>query len=140
MARGEKRLSNRLGDRLNCDLWLPVENTVGEGTPDIFMIWNGTGAWCELKHVHAYPVRPATAIRFHRFTAIQAATIDEIGRLGLPSTVLVQVGADHYVFPHTAARMLRIGQPRYWWDQHCVGFWKNRLDYDQLRTLLFVAH
>jgi hypothetical protein len=109
----EARLGQRLGQKLGVDFWHRVENSVQEGTPDVFMINDGAGAWCELKHVHTYPKRPATPIRFHRFTVTQAAIIEEIGRLGVASTVLVQIGADHYVFPHTAARELRIGQPRY---------------------------
>ena len=132
----ETRLGKRLAEKLDLDIWHRVENSAMAGTPDVYYQHGQTVGWIELKHVKDFPARPTTPIRFHRFTSEQANTIHDFGFYGARSFVLAQVGIDHYLFNWDAARELRLGQPKHWWDAHCRAAWKTRCDYLQLRHIL----
>ena len=137
----ESNLSSRLTRRLkrhpHVNQWFQVENSVGAGTPDIYGETIFGPFWCELKHVHDYPARPTTPIRFHRYTDKQADRIRDIGKSGnVASWILIQVANDHWLFHWTKAHDLQLLQPRMWWEENKAVFWKASIDYDQLADML----
>ena len=135
---GEGALSKRLTTRMTMvESWHRVENSVGAGTPDVWYGMHGMGGWIELKQIHNYPKRIATPLKFKRYTVEQVGTIEQFGRSCGRSWVLVQVGADHYLFNWDRARDLWHGRPRPWWEANCRGMWKNRLNYEQLAKILY---
>lgn len=134
----EAALSRRLVAKLAPKLgfWHRVENKVHLGTPDVFYSANGHMGAVELKHIHEYPKRASTPLRFNHFTVEQVACIEGFGKGQIYSFVLVQVMTDHYLFEHDHARELQLAQPRIWWEKWARGIWKGRLDYDQLAAIL----
>ena len=135
----EANLSRRLVKKLapHLDFWHRVENSVADGTPDVFYVSStGMGA-VELKHIVHYPKRPATALRFKRFTIDQVNCIEAFGAEGNgKSWILVQVELDHYLFNWTMARSLQAGRPREWWETNCLIKFKRTVNYLQLANIL----
>lgn len=130
-----RRLVQKLAPRLV--LFERIENSAGVGTPDTYGENWHRAFWLELKHVHEYPKRPTTPIRFKRYTIEQARCIERLGKSGLVgSWILIQVEADHWLFDHTKAIELQKMQPREWWEMHAFRVWERRLDYDELAGLL----
>lgn len=134
----EAGLSRRLVQKLapKLDFWHRIENQVELGTPDVTYCNWGHGGWVELKHVSKYPAREATPIRFKRFTLEQVACIEAFGKGQHYSWLLVQVGADHYLFHWKVVRELQKCQPRRWWEENAYKIWTRRLDYHQLANIL----
>lgn len=135
----ETSLSKRLTLKMRARglTWDRIENSVETGTPDVFGIGRRWAFWCELKHLHDYPARPTTPIRWKRFTTEQARTIRDYGASGkVGSWILVQVASDHWLFDYTKAEELQREQPLIWWEANAFEVWRGRLDYDQLATIL----
>lgn len=80
------------GDRL-----LRVENVVEPGTADVWGMRTGRGFWCELKELDAFPVRPGTPVRFHRFTEAQAGFLTNVCLAGGAAWLLVQVKRERFL-------------------------------------------
>ena len=129
-----RRLTAKLAPKI--DFWHRVENKVHLGTPDVFYSANGHMGAVELKHLHTYPKRASTPLRFNHFTTDQVGCIEGFGKNNRFSFILVQVALDHYLFEHAFARELQLEQPRIWWERWARGIWRRRLDYDQLASIL----
>lgn len=130
-----RRLRNKLAPKLV--VWERIENSVGEGTPDVYGESERGAFWCELKHLHDYPARPTTAIRFKRYTKEQADKIEMLGESGkVGSWILIQVAGDHWLFHWSKAHELQKLQPLTWWEENAYCVWKGRLDYNELAKVL----
>lgn len=129
-----RRLVAKMGPKVH--YWHCVENKVALGTPDVFYSANGHLGCVELKHLHEYPKRASTPLRFKHFTTDQVGCIEGFGKGNRFSFVLVQVMTDHYLFEHAFARELQLEQPRIWWEKWARGIWHGRLDYNQLAAIL----
>lgn len=133
----EASLNRRLRDKLGARLWWRVENVAKEGTPDVWCVPTlGVSCWIELKHVDLYPKRPATPIRFKRFTLEQVRALEAVGREGGSAWLLVQVEDDHYLFGHEQAGEVRDGRPKDWWLDNAPYSWMRRLNYPELLRAL----
>lgn len=137
----EQNLSRRLSKKMNAHervlVWERVENSVSAGMHDVYGETIRRPFWCELKHVHEYPARLSTPIRFKRYTPQQARTISRFGQSGkVGSWILIQVEDDHWLFDHTKAEALQVLQPLPWWEANAFEIWRRRLDYDQLASML----
>lgn len=139
----ERNLSRRLVKKVapRVTVWERIENSAGVGTPDVYGETLHGPFWCELKHVHEYPKRPTTPIRFHRYTIEQANTIARLGKSGnVASWILIQVENDHWLFNWRKAHDLQLMQPRMWWNENAARMWQRRLDYDQLIGMLGIPN
>jgi len=87
--------------------WVRVENSAGIGTPDVNgRVAGGVDWWIELKHSHAWPKRPGTAVRLDHFTVEQKQWLVDRGNAGGNAGVLWQVGREYLFFDWRAAPYL----------------------------------
>jgi hypothetical protein len=128
----ETRFGHRLRDNVPREivtLWWRIENGADTGTPDIYYHAAGDAGWCELKHIHEYPARPTTPLRFKKFTPKQAMTLVKLDGSAAQSRIAVQVSADVYIFDGAAAHDLIDGQCAQWWKDNARAWWRYRLNY-----------
>lgn len=84
------------------DAW-SVENTIGEGTPDV----NFTDGWIELKQIGKRPVRKETPVRVHHFTTEQRVKLRRRWHKGGKAFVLLLLDGEWLLFDGCwAARFL----------------------------------
>lgn len=96
-----------------------VENSIEEGMPDVCYCLRKTkedgpavSGWIENKHVHKWPSRPNSFLRFKRFTKQQADWLYDWSAVGGKACVLAKVGTDYFLMSGLHAKQLREGMTR----------------------------
>jgi hypothetical protein len=106
-----------------------VENGAGEGTPDVAYClrgghkdspyyWNlpdqipvrGFSGWLELKHLGRWPKRADTPVRVSSLTLEQVVWLEEWGRVGGSTYLLLQVASCYLLLKPGAVRDLYEGR------------------------------
>lgn len=108
-----------------------VENSVGEGTPDI----NWSGGWIEDKYVPAWPKRPTTTVAVPKYTTEQRAWHVRRVNAGGFVWVVIRVGQnDTFVFSGLqAARHLGVDWTRRDMAEQSI-LWLNPWDRNKFRN------
>jgi hypothetical protein len=83
---------------------VPVENVAWPGYPDVEYV----GGVIELKQIPAWPKRADTIVRVEHFTQAQRTFLDDRGRAGDRTWVLLVVGREWLLF-HGRGAALRLG-------------------------------
>lgn len=95
----ERDLNGRVADALHHQDPVRVENSVGPGTPDL----NYNGGWIEDKYLPGWPKRASTPVRVRHFVREQRGWIMKRCASGGRVHVVIQVGAEVFVFDGRAA-------------------------------------
>jgi len=116
------------------------EDRLNLGVPDVSYIMLGgiAGGWIELKHVHKPPVRERTIFKIKHFTKEQKFWLRRRGKAGDKCWVLLQVGADYFLYDWKQAQLINTLtwaetqlQARY--------MWVGRVDWPQLARVLITG-
>ena len=103
MSRLEKNLNWRIQDAIKHRDPIRVENSVGDGTPDI----NYAEGWIESKQIPMWPKRTDSTVRVPHYRPAQRAWHVKRSKAGGLVHVVIQIGDDVLVFDGlTAARVL----------------------------------
>jgi hypothetical protein len=98
-----------------------VENTLGEGTPDV----NYISGWVELKWLEAWPARASTLVRLRKLEErpAQVNFLTERWRLGGQSWLMLRVGREALLFSGWSARAVRAGRLRE--ELEALAIWRS---------------
>jgi len=83
-----------------------VENAADVGTPDVAYCLKGRAGWLELKHLPAWPVRPATPVRIAHLRPEQVLWLEAWCAAGGAAFLLLQVATTYLLLTAGAARRL----------------------------------
>lgn len=83
----------------NSGHYVRIENSLGAGTPDVWLSHGLVHGWVELKYSKAWPKRPNTIVRLEHFTVGQQEWLIKEGLAGGAAAVLWQVGSEYLIIP-----------------------------------------
>lgn len=114
-----------------------VENPANPGMPDVYFTLKKTGTmgWIELKYAHEWPKRETTPLKLKHFTKQQRSFFRRHGEIGANLFILLQVDREYFLLNYPVC--LAIGTlTRTDYPIKSIGYWENRIYYDQLEYLL----
>jgi hypothetical protein len=120
--------------------WVRIENSVGEGTPDVNACCNQNGftidAWIELKSVRAWPKRASTAVKIPHFTSEQKQWLLDRYQAGGAAFLFVRIEREYFLFTAPVAYIIDT-MTREQWQQCARVHCKNRMDWNLFRRKLW---
>ena len=112
-----------------------IENPFYKGVPDVNFLIDGNEGWLELKYIPQYPKKEITIVKVPHFTIEQKiwhnARFKNKGR----TMVLIQVDDDYFIFKKEKINLLG-SLNKYRMFQHANKFWKNKINFRELRKEL----
>ncbi len=112
-----------------------IENPFYKGVPDVNFLIDGNEGWLELKYIPQYPKKEITIVKVPHFTIEQKiwhnARFKNKGR----TMVLIQVDDDYFIFKKEKINLLG-SLNKFRMFQHANKFWKNKINFRELRKEL----
>ena len=112
-----------------------IEIPFYKGVPDVNFLIDGNEGWLELKYIPQYPKKEITIVKVPHFTIEQKiwhnARFKNKGR----TMVLIQVDDDYFIFKKEKINLLG-SLNKYRMFQHANKFWKNKINFRELRKEL----
>ena len=108
-----------------------IENSAGDGTPDVELCYLGRCAWVELKHLEAFPVRPGTVVKITHYTDEQRLWLKQRGGAGGRAWLFIQVGKEYYIFDWEEAQKVGVSMTAADWKFRCYQRWVGRFDWSE---------
>jgi len=115
-----------------------LENSAGNGTPDVNGCYRGQDFWAELKYLAEFPVRPSTVVRIPHFTDEQRLWLKSRGEAGGLAWLFVQVGREYLLFDHVNAQEIGVplGYGSVEFREAATARWVGRCDWGELLNII----